>query len=600
MCASGLKEVAISVLGPQKQQKKEGWRDQEYEEAVAKKEKAYKIKIGRDTRANRAAFREERRKTTKLARQKKRRVKKKEAENLEILRDRKEARKFYKNINQSRKHFVPSTTSCKDKQGNMVTCKEEVVKRCEEYFSELLNGEHRATTQEEENPVSNPQYNNNEVVPPPTRAGVVTAIQRLKNNKSAGSDGIPAELFKAAGDTFIDCFHQLITQIWIEEKMPEDWNESVICPIFKKGDKHLCSNYRGISLLNIAYKILSSIMTEKLKPYITSIIGPYQAGFMPGKSTSDQIFTLRMILEKAWEFQGDYHHLFVDFKQAYDTPERDHLFTAMNHFDIPAKLIKLCRMTLSNTWSCVRAAGTTTKKFRTYRGLRQGDALSCGLFNIILELIMKVANIGTNRVIFNKSDQILGYADDLDLIGRSKGDVEKNFLAIESAASSIGLKVNEDKTKYLFSTRSEERRSQLGSTVTMGDFKFEVVEKFTYLGSEINTQNDITREIRRRIVLANRCLHGLSKFMRSRDPSKETKLKLYNELILAVLLYGSESWTLRAKDEQLLNVFERKVLRLIYGPVCREGEWRSRYNHELYALSRQQKVTDKIKVKRLN
>lgn len=231
--------------------------------------------------------------------------------------------------------------------------------------------------------------------------------------------------------------------------MPEEWNESIICPIFKKGDKHTCSNYRGISLLNVAYKILASIMTDRLKPYITSIIGLYQCGFMPGKSTSDQIFTLRQVIEKAWEFQVEYHHLFIDFKQAYDTPERKHLFTAMNQFGIPEKLIKLCRMTLSNTWSSVKAAGTTTKKFRTYRGLRQGDALSCGLFNIILEYIMKVANIDTSRRVFDKSDQILGYADDLDLIGRTKEDVKTLFGQIEETASSIGLKVNEDKTKYL-------------------------------------------------------------------------------------------------------------------------------------------------------
>lgn len=133
----------------------------------------------------------------------------------------------------------------------------------------------------------------------------------------------------------------------------------------------------------------------------------------------------------------------------------------------------------------------------------------------------------------------------------------------------------------------------------MGDFKFEVVQNFTYLGSEVTSDFDITNEIKRRILLANRCLYGLSKFMRSKITSRETKLKLYNELILPVLLYGSESWTLNVEDMQLLNVFERKVFRMIYGPVCINGEWRTRHNHELYALSRQKTVVEKINVKRM-
>ena len=154
-------------------------------------------------------------------------------------------------------------------------------------------------------------------VPPPTEAEVQEAVQRLKNNKSAGSDGIPAELLKAAGANFISTFHQLLTKIWTAESMPEEWNVSVISPIYKKGDKNDCGNYRGISLLNIAYKILASVMCERLKPHVIRIIGSYQCGFMPGRSTSDQIFTLRQILEKIQDLEIDTQHLFIYFKQAY-------------------------------------------------------------------------------------------------------------------------------------------------------------------------------------------------------------------------------------------------------------------------------------------
>lgn len=593
-----VKKVATEVVGFQKPQKPLGWRDEEYDDAVAQKDQARLRCLDRDTRGNREKYKEKRRFAVRVARRKKRQHKRKCLTELEDLRDRNEARKFYQNVNKGRKGVAPQPTFCKDKSGKLLTSEEQVVKRWEEYFAELLNGEESDDPHANENP-SEPTYNNNDEVPPPTRPEVVTAIHKLKNNKSTGSDGIPAELFKAAGDSFIDHFHQLVTQIWAEEKMPEEWNLSIISPIFKKGDKHDCSNYRGISILNVAYKILSSIMSERLKPYIAGTVGPYQCGFMPGRSTTDQIFTLRQVIAKALAFQVDYHHLFVDFKQAYDTPRRDELFSAMNRFGFPAKLIKLSRMTLSNTWSCVKAAGKTSNKFRTVRGLKQGDALSCGFFNTILELIMQVANINTSHTIYNKSNQILGYADDLDLIGRTKEDVEESFTSIEAAANSIGLKVNEGKTKYMLTSTKERSFTDLGPTVTMGNHQFETVRKFVYLGSEITSENDVTVEIKRRIVLANKCLFGLRKFMRSKITSRRTKLKLYNELILPVLLYGSETWDLQITDERLLEVFERKVLRMIYGPVCIEGVWRSRFNHELYQLSQQPDVLKKVRTRRL-
>ncbi|XP_049306066.1 LINE-1 retrotransposable element ORF2 protein isoform X2 [Bactrocera dorsalis] len=148
--------------------------------------------------------------------------------------------------------------------------------------------------------------------------------------------------------------HQLLCKIWSDESMPNDWNLSVLCPIHKKGDPTICANYRGISLLNIAYKVLSNVLCERLKPTVNKLIGPYQCGFRPGKSTTDQIFTMRQILEKTRERRIDTHHLFVDFKTAFDSTKRSCLYAAMSEFGIPAKLIRLCKLALSNTKSSVR------------------------------------------------------------------------------------------------------------------------------------------------------------------------------------------------------------------------------------------------------
>ena len=122
----------------------------------------------------------------------------------------------------------------------------------------------------------------------------------------------------------------MICNIWSLESMPSDWSLSLLCPVLKKDDATICSNYRGISLLTIAYRILSSVLCERLKPFVNKLIGSYQSGFRPGKSTIDQIFTLRQILEKTRNKQINTFNLFVDFKSAFDTPHTDHLYATMS------------------------------------------------------------------------------------------------------------------------------------------------------------------------------------------------------------------------------------------------------------------------------
>jgi len=109
--------------------------------------------------------------------------------------------------------------------------------------------------------------------------------------------------------------YQLITKIWTIETMPEDWNWSIICPTHKKGDVTICSNYTGISLICVAYKI-SNILFNRLMPHVETTIGYYQCGYQREWSTVDQIFSVRQILEKCSEHGKDTHHLFVDCKAA--------------------------------------------------------------------------------------------------------------------------------------------------------------------------------------------------------------------------------------------------------------------------------------------
>ncbi|WP_333765085.1 hypothetical protein [Streptomyces sp. IBSBF 2390] len=156
----------------------------------------------------------------------------------------------------------------------------------------------------------------------------------------------------------------------------------------------------------------------------------------------------------------------------------------------------------------------------------------------------------------------------------------------------MGLHINIEKTKYMFSTAKDNANQP--NSIRLGDAEFDAVKDFTYLGSTVNTENDITQEIKRRIMLANRTLYGLSRILRSKLVRRNTKIKIYKTLILPVLMYGAEAWTLSAADKTMLGVFERKILRMIYGPVCSNGEWRIQYNSELYNLYNEPDIVTRI------
>ena len=160
-------------------------------------------------------------------------------------------------------------------------------------------------------------------------------MKKMKNNKAAGVDGIVAELIKCGGRQLEAEMIAMFKRIWTEEIMPPEWQVGIFLPIHKKNDRYICENYRGICLLTMGYKILANIICARLMPYYARIIGDYQAGFMPAKSTIDNIFIVRHLTEKYREYGRTAWHIFVDYRQAYDSVHRPSLWSILSQFHIP-------------------------------------------------------------------------------------------------------------------------------------------------------------------------------------------------------------------------------------------------------------------------
>lgn len=590
--AAGIHSAAEDVLGIQQRQRRNYWYDDECKRATEVKNIARLKMLQNNTRANKEIYKKERTEERKIIRKKKRELEREAIEAIENYNELKETRKMYKVVDRLRSGYKPRPFICKNTEGEIITKEEDCIDIWANYFDELLN---RNSTNEMEGNVVSFDVQPEQLAP--SFEEVETAILQLKNNKSPGTDDIPGELIKNGGDLLVSKLHMLIENIWDTEVMPEEWNDGIICPIYKNGDKLKCSNYRPITLLNIAYKVFAKILFTRIKPYVDNQLGEYQCGFRNDRSTTDQLFSIRQILEKCYEHNVDTHHLFIDFKSAYDSVTRSYIWMAMRDFGIPLKLINATKLTLANVRNRVCVGGKLSAYFTTMNGLRQGDPLATLLFNIVLDKVVKDSKIEVGKTIYTKSSQILAFADDIDIIGRNKNVVIEICRTLTEKAAPAGLKINEGKTKYMLASKSHTPEA---AQLQVNEYSFEVVEQFKYLGADVNCKNDVTDEIKKRITQANRCYYSVSKIIRSTVVSRKLKCTLYKTLIRPVVMYGSETWCLTKSNENILLIFERKILRRIFGPIADiHGNWRIRYNAELYQLFQEPDLVKIIKIGQL-
>ncbi len=185
----------------------------------------------------------------------------------------------------------------------------------------------------------------------------------------------------------------------------------------KKGNLSDCNNWRGITLLSSPGKAFCSVLLNLLKDKIDRILRQEQAGFRRGRSCSEQIFTLRNIIEQGIEFQSPLLINYIDLKKAFDSIHRETLWNIVRSYGVPEKYINIFKSLYRKSSCCVKTKNGNTIMFDILTGVRQCFILSPFLFLLVIDFIMKRAikdsalGIGWNR------DRLadLYFADDIAL-----------------------------------------------------------------------------------------------------------------------------------------------------------------------------------------
>ena len=183
----------------------------------------------------------------------------------------------------------------------LLTDKDAIMHRWSEHFSSLFSDKRKV---EESFLLRIPQAEvKTELDDLPTLEEVKMAVRQMNPGKSPGIDGIPAEVYQYGGKKVTVCLHDLFTKCWEQGLVPQDLRDAIIVSLYKnKGVKSDCSNYRGITLLSIAGKVLARLMLNRLISTIAEENTPEsQCGFRANRGTTDMVFVLRQIQEKCRE-----------------------------------------------------------------------------------------------------------------------------------------------------------------------------------------------------------------------------------------------------------------------------------------------------------
>ncbi|CAB1116823.1 unnamed protein product [Ectocarpus sp. CCAP 1310/34] len=310
-----------------------------------------------------------------------------------------------------------------------------------------------------------------------------------------------------------------------------------------------CGNYRGISLVAHAGKVLLKVVATRLSHYCEreGILPEEQSGFRPHRSTLDMLFAIQRLHELARKKSTAVFACFVDLTKAYDSVDRDLLWDVLRRFGVPPKMLFFASMLM------VAVAG-----FDKYPKVT-ADMVKIG--TQVEYTGKKGRSAGKKTTVVTDAEALWAmlYADDAAIVSRSPESLEKMMSVIVRVAGLFGLMVSEPKTEIMCMLPKgiEERPF----TVSAAGQTYKQTDRFVYLGRTISADGKADREITSRSCRAWKCHRRNSASMYDRRRvDRQIKIRLLKAEVVETLPCGCASWSLTAEHYTKLNGTHRQFL----------------------------------------
>ncbi|KAJ9536622.1 hypothetical protein OSB04_un000171 [Centaurea solstitialis] len=298
------------------------------------------------------------------------------------------------------------------------------------------------------------------MIRPITDEEIRWAVFHIGNDKAPGPDGYTFKFFKSAWDIVGNDLQVAVDNFFYSGRMLKEINHTLLCFIPKVPNASRVTDFRPISCCNVLYKVISKVIAERMKPYLSQLIGPEQSAFIPGRRISDNILMAHELVAGYQRDSGRPRCAFkIDLRKAYDTVDWRFLLRMLRGLGFHPVFCKWIDQMLQTSSFSIVLNGETTGYFEGARGLRQGDPISPYLFTIVMEcfsIILKRCILEAGNFSFHQGCDDLAithlcFADDLFVFtGGDLQSVEVLKRALDMFRRMSGLEPNIAKSDAFF------------------------------------------------------------------------------------------------------------------------------------------------------
>ncbi len=396
------------------------------------------------------------------------------------------------------------------------------------------------------------------------------AVFGLKSGKAPGHDGLPIELLKCflqtKGEIGLDALCKVMNRVFFADRFPTTWGKGIIIPLHKKESRMVPENYRGISLLPTVSKVYTKLLTGRLLDWAESneVLCKEQYGFRPAHRTTDAVFIVQSLIEKAMGRKEKLFCCFLDLSKAFDSVSQQKLWCKLNDIGLPGKLLNSIQIMYKEARAAVLWNNEISEEFMCNIGVRQGCSLSPILFSLYVNSLLREISIdGEGVQISQQKIQGLMYADDIVLFATEAKRLQQLLNNLEIYCDRNGLLINTKKSKIMYSGKSGGKYS----------FKYkggilEQVTHFKYLGVELNNKGKLVNMMEPVIKKSEKSVgHMLARVndVAKGEMSVSILCQLFLSVISPILLYGSDMWGVCAQISRIDGIlwsFCKRILGL--------------------------------------